>query len=80
MVSQEIIDLVFQYGPIIATIVITWLVKGWKDWAEVKLKLVEINEFLTTVNDALYDDKVTEDEFRNVFDKFKKLIRYKWVD
>jgi hypothetical protein len=77
MVSQEIIDLVFQYGPIIATIVITWFVKGWKDWAEVKLKLVEINELLGSVNTALYDDKVTEDEFENIFEKFKKVVLYK---
>jgi hypothetical protein len=77
MVSQEIIDLVFQYGPIIATIVITWFVRGWKDWAEVKLKLVEINELLGAVNTALYDDKVTEDEFVNIFEKFKKVILYK---
>jgi hypothetical protein len=31
-------------------------------------------EFLTKLDDALYDDKITEDEFRAIFDTGKKIM------
>lgn len=43
-------------------------------YQKVKLKFSQSKEFLTTIDDALYDDKVTEEEFRKIFDSGKKLI------
>lgn len=43
-------------------------------YQKVKLKFSASKEFLTQVDDALYDDKVTDEEFRKIFDVGKKII------
>lgn len=43
-------------------------------YQKVKLKFSQSKEFLTQIDDALYDNKVTEEEFRKIFDSGKKLI------
>lgn len=39
-----------------------------------KIKISTSRQFLTEIDDALYDNKVTEEEFRKIFDAGKKII------
>lgn len=39
-----------------------------------KGRLSNAREFIIQVDDALYDNKVTEEEFRKIFDAGKKLV------
>jgi hypothetical protein len=43
-------------------------------WGIFKRKLRTIREAIDTLDDALYDDKITEDEYRAIWEKFKKII------
>ncbi|MCK5612419.1 hypothetical protein KAR91_61675 [Candidatus Pacearchaeota archaeon] len=43
-------------------------------YAVFKAKLHQIRTFLDTVDDAVYDDDITEEEFRRSFEAFKKLV------
>jgi len=43
-------------------------------YQKVKGKFSQSREFLTQIDDALYDDKVTDEEFRKIFDSGKKLV------
>ncbi len=43
-------------------------------YQNIKSKFSLSKEFVTQIDDALYDDKVTEEEFRKIFDAGKKLI------
>lgn len=43
-------------------------------YQKVKAKFSQSKEFLTHIDDALYDNKVTEEEFRKIFDSGKKLV------
>jgi len=39
-----------------------------------KAKVSKLREFIDTVDDALQDDSVSEDEYRSIFNKGKELI------
>jgi hypothetical protein len=39
-----------------------------------KRKLRAIREAIDTLDDALYDNKITEDEYRAIWEKFKKIV------
>jgi len=39
-----------------------------------KSRISHAREFITQIDDALYDNKVTEEEFRKIFDAGKKLV------
>lgn len=39
-----------------------------------KRKLKAFREFIDLLDDALYDDRITEEEYRALWDKFKRLI------
>lgn len=47
---------------------------GFK-WQIVKSKLSEIRQLVDAVDDALYDDSVSEDEFRDIFRKFETIVK-----
>ena len=49
------------------------LLASWRYWTRLKTKLTAIREFIDTLDDALKDDKVTEEEYRQLWEKFKKL-------
>lgn len=44
-------------------------------WALVRNKLKSIRELFDVVDDALYDDKVTEEEYRAIHEKLAKLVK-----
>ncbi len=44
-------------------------------WLAVKARLTSIRHLLDAVDDALYDDKVTDEEYKKIHDSFAKLIR-----
>lgn len=44
-------------------------------WQIVKSKLSEIRQLVDAVDDALYDDSVSEDEFRDIFRKFETVVK-----
>ena len=56
-----------------ATTIVVGLVAGYKLYAKFKKKLGAIVVALSEVDKALYDDKVTEEEFRTIFEAFKKV-------
>jgi hypothetical protein len=39
-----------------------------------KRKLKEVREAIDALDDALQDDKISEEEFREIWDKFKAII------
>ena len=43
-------------------------------WAKFKTKFSEIRKFIDTLDDALYDNKVTENEYRELWESFKAVI------
>jgi len=61
---------------IIATIVsfVFGILAKQPQYQKVKSKFSQSKEFLTQIDDALYDNKVTEEEFRKIFDAGKKLV------
>lgn len=64
----------------IATIIISFVV-GWvsKHYVEIysnsKKKISSIRELIDNVDDALKDDKVTEEEFLEIFSHAKEVIQ-----
>jgi oligoendopeptidase F len=50
------------------------LLASWRYWIRFKAKLTAVREFIDTLDDALKDDKVTEEEYRQLWEKFKKLV------
>jgi len=44
-------------------------------WAKSKLKISQIRSVIDEVDDALRDDKITEQEFRTIFSSFKALTK-----
>jgi len=45
-------------------------------WELVKTKIHELAEFFKTVDEALYDDAVTEKEFRAIWEKGRALFQW----
>jgi len=73
-ISMGYEEIVFQYGPLILGAVLAWVVRGWKDWKDVKQKITEFKDLVGAVDDAIYDDAVSETEFRNIWEKAKALF------
>jgi len=57
----------------IAAVAVT-LLASWRYWRKFKTKLNRVTTFMVALEQALYDDKITEEEFRDLFEKFKKII------
>jgi hypothetical protein len=43
-------------------------------WQHAKSRLTEIRQLVDTVDDALYDDRVSEEEFREIFQRLMHFI------
>lgn len=58
----------------IASLLLTFILGlgGYRIIAKRKIK--EIRKLIESVDNALYDDKISEDEFRDIFRRFKVLI------
>jgi cell shape-determining protein MreC len=59
---------------IVITAVVSVLATFFTQYALFKRKLHTIREFVDTLDDALQDDKVTEQEYRELWEKFKALF------
>jgi uncharacterized ion transporter superfamily protein YfcC len=60
---------------LIINTVITAVATFFLTWGVFKRKLHTIREAIDTLDDALYDNKITEDEFRAIWEKSKKIVR-----
>ena len=58
---------------VVATFAVT-ILATWRHWRKFKTKLKAVREFVDTLDDALYDNSVSEEEYRALFEKFKKII------
>lgn len=70
---SELTDLVITITTIVLPFVFGFLTREPK-YQKAKTKLTDIRTFLVKVDDALYDDKITEKEFREIYDTGKKMI------
>lgn len=43
-------------------------------WNKFKSKLNQIRKFVDTLDDALYDNKVTEKEYQEIWESFKSIV------
>jgi Na+/H+ antiporter NhaB len=59
---------------IVITAVVSVLATFFTQYALFKRKLRAVREFVDTLDDALQDDKVTEQEYRELWEKFKALF------
>jgi hypothetical protein len=44
-------------------------------WQQAKNRLSDIRQLVDAVDDALYDDEVSEDEFRAIFQRLTDLVQ-----
>jgi hypothetical protein len=44
-------------------------------WQQAKTQLSDIRQLVDAVDDALYDDEVSEDEFRTIFQRLMDLVQ-----
>jgi cell shape-determining protein MreC len=59
---------------IVITAVVSVLATFFTTWGVFKRKLHTVREFVDTLDDALQDDKVTEQEYRELWEKFKAIF------
>ncbi|MEM4321094.1 MAG: hypothetical protein QW475_04565 [Candidatus Nitrosocaldus sp.] len=57
-----------------ALIISTAVAASFVYYIRFKRKLKAFREFIDLLDDALYDDRITEEEYRALWDKFKRLI------
>ena len=70
----ELTDLVITIVTIVLPFVIGILSREpW--YQKAKMKLSESRQLLDDIDDAVYDDKVTEAEFRKAWDSARRLIQ-----
>jgi len=63
---EEVISVVVTFAVV--------LLASWRYWGRFKAKLKAIREFIDELDDALYDDKISEEEYRKLWEKFKKIV------
>lgn len=68
------IEQIQPFLPMLATFLLG-LVASIAFWQKLKDKIHALRNFLTTIDDAIYDDVVTEEEFRKIWESAKKIIR-----
>lgn len=61
----EVLDIFLQVAPLVIGLFIG-IVPGW---VILKEKIHQMTEFFIAIDEALYDDAVSEAEFRKIFDK-----------
>jgi hypothetical protein len=59
---------------IVITAVVSVLATFFTQYALFKRKLHTIREFIDELDNDLYDDKVTEEEYRALWEKFKAIF------
>jgi len=59
---------------------VTLGIGAFAGWELVKTKIHELAEFFKTVDEALYDDAVTENEFRVIWEKGRALFQWNFVE
>lgn len=73
LVEHESGQLLTTLLPIILPI-IGGLIVSVKKWLNIKEKVKKIRILIGSVDDALNDDKITENEFRIIFRNYKDLV------
>jgi hypothetical protein len=59
---------------IIITAIISILATFFTQYVLFKRKLRAVREFIDKLDDALYDDRITEEEYRTLWEKFKAIF------
>ena len=65
-------ELVTAIIAVLSAIGITFAV-----WNKFKSKVTEIRKFIDILDDALYDNKVSEKEYQEIWESFKAIIQPK---
>lgn len=66
-------EIIYQLLPIFLSL-IGGLIIAVKKWFNVKEKIHQIKILIGSVDDALNDDKITENEFRIIFRNYRDLV------
>ena len=72
---MEIIEILINLAPTIITVGIGILAGAGGYYLIAKNKLHQFRHFIDSIDNAVIDDAVTEEEFREVYDTAKELIR-----
>jgi hypothetical protein len=70
---QELLNQVYQLLPLLATFLLG-LIGSFVYWGKFKTKLHAVTNFLVEVDKAIYDNQITEEEFRRIYEAGKKII------
>jgi len=70
---------VFEVLAKILPYLVTLGIGAFAGWELVKTKIHELAEFFNVVDEALYDDAVTEKEFRAIWEKGRALFQWSFV-
>ena len=68
----ELLDLVIS---LLIGIITTFSGFSLKNWINVKTKISQIRILIDSLDDALHDDKVSSEEFTEIFSNFKETIK-----
>lgn len=66
-------EIIYQFLPIFLPL-IGGIVVFIKKWFNIKEKIKQIRVLIGSVDDALNDDKITENEFRIIFRNYRDLV------
>lgn len=70
----EPIDTIITLIAIIAPLIIGFLARQ-PAYTKAKERLSQARDLLDNIDDAIYDDKVTEVEFQKIFDSARRIIQ-----
>ena len=70
---------VFEVLAKILPYLVTLGIGAFAGWELVKTKIHELAEFFNVVDEALYDDAVTEKEFRAIWEKGRALFQWSFT-
>ena len=70
---------VFEVLAKILPYLVTLGIGAFAGWELVKTKIHELAEFFNVVDEALYDDAVTESEFRTIWEKGRALFQWSFA-
>jgi hypothetical protein len=59
---------------LVITAIISILATFFTQYILFKRKLRAVREFIDKLDDALYDDRITEDEYKELWEKFKAIL------
>lgn len=69
ILTPEVITLITT----LVSFVIGMIVKR-PEYKKAKTQIATSNQFLTEIDEALYDDEISEEEFRRIFDAGKRMM------